>query len=263
MAVDDGTTKTKTLYPFLEKKNYYLDYIASQVVVNEAPHLAVHGQVKKAWLKAAVELRKQKSPETGKFLFPTITPENLKSRFDAWMAFVPIFRAKQERDSGPDDVVSGGDILEAIETVYDEKEAEEAVTSGKRAVDAKKTVNDKAGAEYLKCKAAGIPVPDEVIAILDNAGEDEEEDDSNENKKAPGTKVRLAAVPPLSSVRMILLSLETQQVLARRPNSSMRRTKRQRWKFVAWNLRSWRNVRRPSWRWSARRRKPIPSGRSP
>jgi len=173
---EDGTTKT--LYPFVEKPKYYLDELAAQVVIEEAPHLAGYGKGKEAWLRAAIKLRRQQDP-TGKFALPTITPKKLKARFDAWMSFVPIYRAKANRDSGTDDEISGNPVLDAIETMYDEKEAGAAVASGKRAADAKKTANDKAGAEYIKCKAAGVPVPKEVVALLDDTSPEEESSDGS------------------------------------------------------------------------------------
>ena len=171
---EDGTTKT--YYPFLEKEDYYLDALAVQVIISEAPHMAGYGKGKDAWLKTVIKLRKQKDPK-GRVALPTITPKKLKARFDAWMSFVPMYRAKANRNSGTDDDLANNEVLDGIETMYDEKEAGAAVASGKRAVDAKKTANDKAGAEYLKCKAAGVPVPKEVIELLDNTGKEEESSD--------------------------------------------------------------------------------------
>jgi len=192
---EDGTTKT--FYPFVEKTGYYLDELAAQVVVEQAPHLAGYGKGKEAWLKAAIKLRRQQDP-TGKFVLPTITPKKLKARFDAWMSFVPIYRAKASRDSGTDDEISDNPVLDAIETMYDEKEAGAAVASGKRAADAKKTANDKAGAEYIKCKAAGVPVPKEVVAVLDDTSPEEGSSDDSKALVAQ-KKRRVSAVSALTS----------------------------------------------------------------
>jgi len=193
---EDGTTKTT--YPFIEKEYYYLDELAVQVMIEEAPHMAGYGKGKDAWLKAAIKLRRQQDP-TGKVALPTITPKKLKARFDAWMSFVPVYRSKAQRNSGTDDDLANNTVLDAIETMYDEKEAGAAVVSGKRAVDAKKTANDKAGAEYIKCKAAGIPVPKEVVAVLNDTSPEEGSSDESKLAQSGSKKRRVSTVSALTT----------------------------------------------------------------
>jgi len=67
---EDGTTKTT--YPFIEKDGYYLDELAAQVIIEEAPHMAGYGKGKDAWLKTAIKSRRQQDP-TGKLALPSLS----------------------------------------------------------------------------------------------------------------------------------------------------------------------------------------------
>ena len=186
MVARDGTKYFQ--YPFLEKEGYHLDTLAANCVASTGAHLAVYGEVKAKWEEAAKLCREQVDPD-GVAVFETLNHNKLQERFGKWMAFVEWHRAKLLRDSGTDDEISGNQLLDNIETMYDEKEAQEEAIAGKRDKDAKKAKVDKAGAELLKCKAAGIPIPDDVTAVLNEATDDVDNKPSGKKTKRRNSTV--------------------------------------------------------------------------
>jgi len=164
--VDKDGTSERT-YPWLLADHYHLDDFALRAVAFYSPHKAPYGTQTAAWELAVVMCQQQRSPDDDTLLFPTMNAAKLKKRFNDWIEFIRQQRAKALKDSGTDDELSDMYELYALmEQIYDEHKEMEQNKSNKTMGEAQKAIIEKASAEVLKCRASGIPIPEETIAIL-------------------------------------------------------------------------------------------------
>jgi hypothetical protein len=132
----DATGRNKYLYPFLDDKTNQKDTRLVVLLLEIAPYEAKRGIKLVAW-NTFLKTLQDEVDEDGDFLFPSISKNALKSRFDGYISFVKLHRQVSKGNMGFDEESPSALLakLYELEAKYESSKAAEE--------DERKHVGDK------------------------------------------------------------------------------------------------------------------------
>jgi hypothetical protein len=132
----DATGHSKHLYPFLDDNTNQKDTRLVVLLLELAPYEAKHGSKQGAW-NTFLRTIQDEVDEDGDFMFPSISKNALKSRFDGYISFVKLHSSVSKGNMGFDEELPSALLpkLYELEAKYESSKAAEE--------DERKHVGDK------------------------------------------------------------------------------------------------------------------------
>jgi hypothetical protein len=159
-------------FPFLSDDNWQ-DKVLIRHLLAQRHYAAAHGDVGAAWNAVMEGVAKETHPDTGLLIFSErLNLKTVQSRFKEYMSFVKWHQAQVPFRSGCDDEDPPTEIMDGLESMYDDWTSSVEKSKEKRDAVATKKQNDKVGAEALRRAALGQ-------FVARRAGRDEESNEEN------------------------------------------------------------------------------------
>jgi hypothetical protein len=175
-------------FPFLEAANTK-DLVLASLCYLEKPYLSPYGNVVTAWDAMATTAAKECILGTGEPVFnPAPKGIAIHKRFDDLMDFVKSHDGKVPVRSGDDDEAPPSELLQFLESCYEEKSSHEDELNCKKESQAEKIRKSRAAGENFRKAALGEDVrnnkdhtKNKRVSISSSTPSDTEEADSDAN----------------------------------------------------------------------------------
>jgi hypothetical protein len=227
-----------SFYPFLEDTNIK-DLVLARLYYNEKPYLSTYGNVVSAWDAVALAASKECIAETGEPVFKKdLEGKAVHKRFDELMKFVDSHNGKVPFRSGDDDEAPPSELLQLLESSFEEKISYEKGLTEKKESQTEKARKAREAGELFRKAALGEYVRNKKtnkrLSLSSSATDDDDNNlvynntKNDENFVTPSGKKN---VSHLASLRH-LGNVAAERALAKTLKEENKKAKLEAWKEI-------------------------------